>query len=399
MAPIKSSCAASSGVVGFSLYSNSHVFGDSVSFCHPFKTSRCQNSGRSSDRCFFQHGYPCRVLHDQGTIFVGKVTKTLCELVNVKQIKTTAYHPQTNGILERWHVCLKDMLRKQEEGPREWDCLLKYCLLANPTLSYIVFPIRAGPWQAAQRPLASPEGRGWTGGELKFETSIDWVNQLRDTLSQLQKVTYDNEEKFKEGTKKVYDRGTVKRDYKPGDMVLLHTPSLSGSLSTVWEGPYEVMQVLSPTTYKLSVPGKRKHTLTTHVNHLKDWKIPQANILSVVMARDSPGSDGPVGAVQLSEPKLEPAQEAEMQALLKQFKHVVCEKLGKTSSVTHTIDTRPVQVHPYRIAPAWREELRQEIFSLRDEGTINYSQSPWSAPMVPVCKLMSRSGFALTFMG
>ena len=87
------------------------------------------------------------------------------------------------------------------------------------------------------------------------------------------------------------------------------------------------------------------------------------------MARDSPGSDGPVGAVQLSEPKLEPAQEAEMQARLKQFKHVVCEKLGNTSPVTHTIDTgqkAPVQVHPYRIAPTWREELRQEIFSLRD---------------------------------
>ena len=42
-----------------------------------------------------------------------------------------------------------------------------------------------------------------------------------------------------------------------------------------------------------------------------------------------------MGAVQLSEPKLDPAQEAEMQALLKQFKHVVCEKLGNTSPVTH----------------------------------------------------------------
>ena len=70
---------------------------------------------------FSNTGIPAELLHDQGTVFVGKVTKTLCELLNVKQIKTTAYHPQTNGILERWHGCLKDMLRKQEEGPREWD--------------------------------------------------------------------------------------------------------------------------------------------------------------------------------------------------------------------------------------------------------------------------------------
>ena len=88
-----------------------------------------------------------------------------------------------------------------------------------------------------------------------------------------------------------------------------------------------------------------------------------------------------------------------MQALLKQFKHVVCEKLGNTSPVTHTIDTgheAPVQVHPYRIAPAWREELRQEIFSLRDEGIIRaLGQLPWHL----FAKLMGRSGFALTFVG
>ena len=46
----------------------------------------------------------------------------------------------------------------------------------------------------------------------------------------------------------------------------------------------------------------------------------------------------------------------------------------------------PVQIHPYRIAPAWREELRKEIFKLKEEGIITYSQSPWSAPMVPVRK-------------
>ena len=364
---------------------------------------------------FSNTGIPAELLHDQGTVFVGKVTKTLCELLNVKQIKTTAYHnvkqikttayhPQANGILERWHSCLKDMLRKQEEGPREWDCLLKYCLLAyraTPHSGTLFSPYEVVHGRQLRGPLQALK-EGWTGGELKFETSIDWVNQLRDTLAQLQKVAYDNDEKFKEGTKKVYDRGTVKRDYKPGGMVLLHTPSLSGNLSTVWEGPYEVMQVLSPTTYKLSVPGKRRHTLTTHVNRLKDWKIPQANIFSIVMARDSPDSDGPVGAVQLSEPKLEPAQEAEMQALLKQFKHVVCEKLGNTSPVTHTIDTgqeAPVQVHPYRIAPARKEELRLEIFSLRDEGIINYSQSPWSAPMVPVRKANGQIRLCIDFHG
>ena len=66
-----------------------------------------------------------------------------------------------------------------------------------------------------------------------------------------------------------------------------------------------------------------------------------------------------------------------------------CDKLGNASPVSHTVDTgqaNPVQIHPYRIAPAWREELRKEIFKLKEEGIIQYSQSPWSAPMIPVRK-------------
>ena len=151
------------------------MFGDSVSFCHPFKTSRRQNSGRSFDTCFFNTGIPAELLHDQGTVFVGKVTKTLCELLNVKQIKTTAYHPQTNRILEKWHGCLKDMLRKQEEGPHEWGHLLKYIacwLIEQPHTQLHCFPHTSWSIRQLRGPLQALKG-GWMGGELKFESSID----------------------------------------------------------------------------------------------------------------------------------------------------------------------------------------------------------------------------------
>ena len=76
-------------------------------------------------------GIPMELLSDQGSVFIGKVNNELCRLLlNIEKLKTTAYHPQTNGVLERWHSCLKGMLRKVEGGKEEWDRLLKYCLLA-----------------------------------------------------------------------------------------------------------------------------------------------------------------------------------------------------------------------------------------------------------------------------
>ena len=61
-------------------------------------------------------GIPLELLSDQGSAFIGNVISELCRLLNIEKLKTTAYHPQTNGVLERWHSCLNGMLRKVEGG-------------------------------------------------------------------------------------------------------------------------------------------------------------------------------------------------------------------------------------------------------------------------------------------
>ena len=74
-----------------------------------------------------------------------------------------------------------------------------------------------------------------------------------------------------------------------------------------------------------------------------------------------------------------------MDKILREFDGIVTERLGQTSAACHVIDTgqsTPVQSYPYRVAPAWKEELHGEI----NQGILEPSHSPWSAPMVPVRK-------------
>ena len=55
----------------------------------------------------------------------------ICNLLGVKKINTTAYHPQTNGLTERFNRMLTDMLAKRvEKNGRDWDTYLPFVLFA-----------------------------------------------------------------------------------------------------------------------------------------------------------------------------------------------------------------------------------------------------------------------------
>ena len=57
--------------------------------------------------------------------------QAVCEVMGVHKVNTTAYHPQTDGLVERFNRTLIDMLAKTvEKSGRDWDARLPYVLFA-----------------------------------------------------------------------------------------------------------------------------------------------------------------------------------------------------------------------------------------------------------------------------
>jgi transposase InsO family protein len=73
------------------------------------------------------HGVPKKIVSDRGTQFTWNFRERLQETLDVQLRFSSAYHPQTDGPIERVNQILKDMLRAcaQQYG-RSWDNSLLY---------------------------------------------------------------------------------------------------------------------------------------------------------------------------------------------------------------------------------------------------------------------------------
>jgi hypothetical protein len=89
------------------------------------------------DNIVSRHGVPKKILTDQGTHFTNEMVKQLCVDLNIHKTQSTAYHPQTNGLTERYNKTLCESLAKTcYQHKKEWDQLIPAALFAYRTVKH-----------------------------------------------------------------------------------------------------------------------------------------------------------------------------------------------------------------------------------------------------------------------
>ncbi|CAK9829637.1 Retrovirus-related Pol polyprotein from transposon 17.6 [Anthophora retusa] len=78
---------------------------------------------------------PKKILTDRGQNFISELMQRYEEAFQIRHITTTAFHPQSNGSLERTHAVITDMIKSvQQNSKDEWDELLNFVSLAYNTM-------------------------------------------------------------------------------------------------------------------------------------------------------------------------------------------------------------------------------------------------------------------------
>ena len=169
-------------------------------------------------------GFPQKLLSDQGTEFTGDVIAAMCKLLGIEKIRTTPYHPQTNGSAERVHQTLQRMIGKLDpEKCRKWpehigSVLIAYNATRSQVTGYSPYFLMFG-----QRPRLPVDLLFLTVNNREWTRTIDeYVKALYEWLRECLKLAQESATKEANRQKRLYNRRVGAMELRPGDRVLVH---------------------------------------------------------------------------------------------------------------------------------------------------------------------------------
>lgn len=184
------------------------------------------------------------VLHsDQGTHFVNEIIQQLLNKFNTKHHKVTAYHPQANGLIEKFNGTLKRTLAKIAEDKDDWDLYIAPALFA-----YRSHKITAIGTSSAMMEF----GRNMSGVDQIQPGTTIW-QRMYHMVTQLPMIHRQALQKWKDQ----HDETPVPSELKIGQSVLWYRTYLgtdNKAMQPKWDGPYKISQVFDNNTYQLENP-------------------------------------------------------------------------------------------------------------------------------------------------
>jgi hypothetical protein len=222
-------------------------------------------------------GTPEAIVTDQGSNFEAKLFQNLCELMGVKKLRSTSYHHETVGLVERLVRTLKEILRCYiNETHTNYDELLSqviYCYNTTVQASTGFTPYEA---VFARKPVNLQEIILNIKQNQSFINKDDYVRKLIRNSERIQSIVNKELEKSREQQKRNHDKQVVSfKLYDPGDLVLLTNEAgalkRSKKLLPKFVGPFKVVERLNELNYRISFLDNDKLTKTVHYNRLKKY--------------------------------------------------------------------------------------------------------------------------------
>ena len=187
-----------------------------------------------------KHGLPSKIVSDNGPQFISSQFKEFIAKLKITHSRTTDYHPQSNGMDERFNGTLVKIMRNYvETNQKDWCdkliwALMLYNMMPNESTKLSPYSILYG--FEPRTPLNI-----WV-------SDIEANEDLQPLHDKVRQVARENSTRAQELQKSYYDRNKKPQDFALLDLVMVKSKrgrdGVSRKLTPLWEGPCMIMKII-----------------------------------------------------------------------------------------------------------------------------------------------------------
>ena len=244
-----------------------------------------------------RHGVPVYIVSDRGQAFISHANKIICKTLGIKNIFSSAYHPQTNAKAERVVKEVKKALRMvnitwdealtpKNPSPRETSHIMKQISLLLPAIQFSINQRIHSITQVSPNMLVYGKNMReqidmklatkllvQIPQQIKHPSALELVKQIEFMIQRLREQQQQKHDQYIIIMKRNYDWNKHDDDYKIGDTVAYYIGDRSATSSKLrrrFSGPWKIISRLRHNTCEI----KNIHTeeiKATHVCMLKKY--------------------------------------------------------------------------------------------------------------------------------
>ncbi|KAE8965564.1 hypothetical protein PF005_g28106 [Phytophthora fragariae] len=227
-----------------------------------------------------RHGVPSRSLSDNGRNFTSDVAKSFYQTLGIKKLFGAAYHPQTQGLVERFNGTLIGMLRMHvDEAQTDWDVYLPRVLFAYRTAYHEALGDTPFFTLYGRDPVLPLDvaflnlGKKWKSNEVA-QYRRELYRSLKDSRHLVERQLVKAQDRHEQRL-----RDQVEVQFEVGDPVWVYQffrakrrEKRTKKLAFSWHGPYRVISKVGVNAYRIEIPSHPDKIVTINVNRLKKFR-------------------------------------------------------------------------------------------------------------------------------
>jgi len=199
------------------------------------------------DNVYRWFGLPSKLISDRDTRFTSYFGKALALKLGITQNLSTAFHPQTDGLSERKNQWVEQYLRLITSGQQsDWADWLTIAMAVHNERYNETIKMTPNEALLGYQPTLAPDQQVPTNNEAA-ETRLQRMEQYCVRARAAINIIVNNRE-------------TPMPKYKTGDKVWLEAmhlnlPYQTPKLAPKRQGPFNIVNVVSPVAYRLQLPA------------------------------------------------------------------------------------------------------------------------------------------------